>query len=292
LPARRDCPTAPHGYSMNEWLRVRTGRSPLILTIPHTGSDIPLDLEAPLTSNWLARKDTDWWVHLLYDFADGLDATIIRTSISRTVIDVNRDPSGASLYPGQATTDLCPLTTFDGEPFYQPGDEPEHSAVNERRSRYFDPYHAAIADQAQRLRNQHGCIVLFDAHSIRSRIPRLFEGLLPIFNIGTNNGATCDEALTNAVAEVCERTPWSHVTNGRFRGGWTTRHYGDPDQGIHAIQMELAMRSYIPEPALAPSPSNWPPAYNAGRAASLRAVLTRILGTCIDFATSRSWRPS
>src|SRR6185503_11617387 len=181
---------------MSEWLQVHRGDRPLIVSFPHTGTDIPADVEQHLVSPWLARKDADWWVHLLYDMAPKLGASTVRTTISRTVIDVNRDPSGASLYPGQATTDLCPVTTFDGEPLYKSGREPDESEIARRREQYFAPYHTALAAEVERVRARLGVVVLFDAHSILSHVPRLFDGQLPNFNIGTNNGATCNVALT------------------------------------------------------------------------------------------------
>src|SRR5882757_10437447 len=142
------------------WLTVIRGEAPLIVTLPHTGVDIPQDIESDLISPWLARKDADWWVNCLYDFAYALGATVIRTAISRTVIDCNRDPSGASLYPGQATTELCPTTTFDGEPLYQPGETPDAAEIDRRRDRYFAPYHAALQSELDRLRTLHGRVVL------------------------------------------------------------------------------------------------------------------------------------
>ncbi|HYK24866.1 MAG TPA: N-formylglutamate amidohydrolase, partial [Steroidobacteraceae bacterium] len=166
------------------WLEFQRGRAPLLVSFPHTGTDIPADIEARLASRWLARKDADWWVHRLYGMARDLDATTVRTTISRTVIDVNRDPTGASLYPGLATTELCPLATFDGEPLYVAGGKPDAAEIAARRERYFEPYHAALAAEIERLREEHGLVVLYDAHSIRSRIPSLFEGTLRHFNIG------------------------------------------------------------------------------------------------------------
>ncbi len=267
------------------WLEVRRGRSPLIVSFPHTGTDIPLEIERRLVSPWLARKDTDWWVDRLYDFANALNATTVRTSISRTVIDVNRDPSGASLYPGQATTELCPLTTFDGAPLYRPGSEPDAAEIAARRREYFEPYHAALSAEMERLRAQHEVVVLYDAHSIRSRIPRLFKGLLPHFNIGTHDGHSCDPALAAAVERACEHPGFSCVINGRFKGGWTVRRHGAPARGVHAIQMELACRAYLDEPGEgALSERNWPPPYEAPRAAQARAVIARVLESCLQFA--------
>jgi formiminoglutamase len=273
---------------MPDWLAIHRGDAPLIVSFPHTGTDIPADVEASLVSPWLGRKDADWWIHRLYDFARGLGATTVRTSTSRTVIDVNRDPSGASLYPGQTTTELCPTTTFDGEALYLPGREPDEAEIARRRETFFDPYHAALAGEIDWLQGRHRNIVLYDAHSIRSVVPRLFDGALPNFNIGTNGGVTCAPAIAQAVEAVCDGTEFSRVTNGRFKGGWTTRHYGRPQAGIHAIQMELACRGYMDEPAGTPGPANWPSQYSPERAVTMRAALTGVLKACLDFATENA----
>ncbi len=266
-----------------DWLEIRRGDAPLIVSFPHTGTDIPADIEAQLKSPWLARKDADWWIHRLYGFAAGLGATTIRTTISRSVIDVNRDPSGASLYPGQATTELCPTTTFDGEPLYA-GAAPDEAEIARRRSAYFEPYHAALAAEIARLRKQHAKVVLYEAHSIRSRIPRLFDGELPNLNLGTNSGASCSPELTAGVEAACDASTFSRVTNGRFKGGWTTRHYGRPNDGVHAIQMELACRGYMDDPADPPTPGAWPTPYFDAQAAPMRAVLTNVLKASVAFA--------
>jgi formiminoglutamase len=270
------------------WLSVRRGDAPLVVSLPHTGTDIPQPYDTGLMSSWLARKDADWWIERLYDFAADLGATIIRTTISRTVIDLNRDPSGVSLYPGQATTELCPTTTFDGEPLYEPGTEPDANAVNERRARFFDPYHAALRTEVERLRAQHAHVVVYDCHSIRSIIPRLFEGSLPNFNIGTNDGTTCAPELSAAVEKLCAGSGFSHVVNGRFKGGYITRSLGQPDKGVHAVQMELACRGYMDEPLGPVSEGQWPTPYDETYAAPMREVLTQILKTCLTFAQSKA----
>lgn len=265
-----------------EWLAVHHGDSPLIVSFPHTGTEIPPAIEARLVSAWIGRRDADHWVDVLYDFAHSMGATTIRTAMARTVVDVNRDPSGASLYPGQNTTGLCPVETFDGEPLYRAGAEPDGAEIGRRRQEFFDPYHAAIREQIARLRARHPAVVLYDAHAIRSRVPRLFEGELPQFNIGTNGGASADAALTARLERICASSGLTHVTNGRFRGGWITRHYGDPRNGIHAVQMELAMRGYLDEPER-PDERNWPAPLDDARAARLRVALRDMLEACLQF---------
>ncbi len=263
------------------WLSVRRGDAPLIVSLPHTGTDIPADIEARLVSPWLGRRDADWWVDRLYGFAAGLGATIVRTAISRTVIDVNRDPTGASLYPGAATTELGPTTDFDGAPLCRPGEAPGADEIADRRQLWFDPYHRALDAEIARLAARHGSVALYDAHSIRSRIPRLFDGELPHFNIGTNDGASCDAALVAAVERACDASPFSRVTNGRFKGGYITRRCGAPGQGVHAIQMELACRGYMDEPDGPPAEGAWPPPWDPGRAAPMTGCLSTVLRACL-----------
>jgi N-formylglutamate deformylase len=269
------------------FLEIHRGDAPLIVSFPHTGVEIPAAIEAQTVSGWLSRKDADYWVHLLYDFARELGATTVRTTISRTVIDVNRDPSGVSLYPGQTTTGLCPIETFDGEALYLLEHEPDPTEIAARRVTFFDPYHVALRAEIERLRAQSARVVLYDAHSIRSVVPRLFEGQLPHLNIGTFDGKSCDSALTAAIETICDSSSaaFSRVSNGRFKGGWTTRHYGEPERGVHAVQMELACRGYLREPEPLLTAANWPPAYDAAYAAPMRAVLGEVLRACLRFAT-------
>jgi len=266
------------------WLTVEQGAAPLLLCMPHTGTEIPPKIESRLVSAWLARKDTDWWVDRLYDFALELGASVVRTSLSRTVIDCNRDPAGVSLYPGQATTELCPTTTFDGEMLYRAGGAPQAPEIAARRSEYFEPYHRAVAGEIARLRGLHPLIVLYDCHSIRSAVPRLFTGTLPHFNIGTFAGASCAPELTARIEELCDHGPFSRVTNGRFKGGYTTRHYGRRQEGVHAVQMELACRGYLREPQAGVDVSNWPCPWEDAFAAPMRAVLRQVLSACLAFA--------
>jgi N-formylglutamate deformylase len=257
------------------WLIVERRDAPLIVSIPHAGTDL-VGFEPAFADPWLARKDADWRLDELYDFVASLGATLVRTQLSRSIIDVNRDPSGASLYPGQATTELCPTTTFDGEPLYRPGHAPDAAEIAERRGLYFDPYHAALGEEIARLRQKHKRVALFDAHSIRSNIPRLFDDELPVFNLGTNSGASCSLGLRRTVTEVLNASGQSMVLDGRFKGGWITRAYGKPGEGVEALQLELACRAYLQEPER-PGPENWPTSIDEKRAAPTRATLERVL---------------
>ena len=274
-----------------EWLHVRRGEGPLLLSIPHAGIQIPSEHVADFVSPWRARKDADWFLAELYGFAGAMGATIVTTALSRSIIDVNRDPSGASLYPGRASTELCPTTTFDGEPLYHPGAAPDAAAIADRRQRYFAPYHAALEGEIARLRARHERIVLYDCHSIRSEIPRLFAGLLPVFNLGTSDGAACDRGLRARLGALMAASGRAHVTDGRFKGGWITRHHGAPGAGVHAVQMELATRAYLREPRGAVSEADWPPPYDADFAAPLVAELRGMLAACIRFCETEESAP-
>jgi formiminoglutamase len=274
------------------WLTVEPRDAPLIVSFPHTGTDIPPEIEARCVSPWLARKDADWWIDKLYAFVRDLGATVIHTAISRTVIDVNRDPSGVSLYPGQNTTELVPATTFDGEPLWKPGVVPDAPDIEWRKATYFAPYHTALAAEIARLRVMHPRIAIYDCHSIRSIIPRLFPGELPVMNIGTNAGASCDVDLAEPIVAIASASRFSAVVNGRFKGGYITRRYGKPEDGVHAVQMELACRGYMREPVGPVDERNWPVPYDAAFAAGIRTTLRAILETCLRFAENGKTRPA
>jgi formiminoglutamase len=248
-------------------VEVVRGDGPLILGLPHTGTHLPEAIGAKLNARGRILADTDWHIERLYD---GLvpGATTVRATFHRYVIDANRDPDDASLYPGQNTTGLVPLTDFDGEPIWT--EVPTQADIAARKANFHAPYHAALAAEIDRVKARHGVAILYDCHSIRSRIPFLFEGTLPDFNVGTNNGATCDARVEAAVFDPCAASGRSHVLNGRFKGGWTTRHYGRPQDGVHAIQMELAQSTHLAGEA--------PPfAYDEAKAAALRKTLGAIL---------------
>nr|WP_272213907.1 N-formylglutamate deformylase [Marinicella sp. W31]MDC2879855.1 N-formylglutamate deformylase [Marinicella sp. W31] len=249
---------------------VTHGTSPVVLGLPHTGTFVPSDIKKRLNDNGRKLADTDWHVDRLYD---GLleDATMVKANFHRYVIDANRDPAGVSLYPGQNTTSLVPETDFDGAAIWNDGEAPNEADIAARVDAFHRPYHAALSAELERVRKEHGIAILYDCHSIRSHIPFLFEGRLPDFNIGTNLGVTCAPEFEAAVTSVVSLAlGYDHAVNGRFKGGWTTRHYGKPETGIHAIQMELAQSTHLA--------SEEPPfAYDEEKAAQIRRHLQDIL---------------
>ncbi len=255
---------------MTDPVIIKQGSSPIILGFPHTGTHVPANIEARLNENGRLLADTDWHVDRLYD---GLlaDATTVKATFHRYVIDANRDPAGVSLYPGQNTTGLVPETDFDGKPIWKDGEAPTEADIAARLAAFHAPYHAALAGEIERVKREHGIAILYDCHSIRSHIPFLFEGKLPDFNIGTNLGVTCAPEFEAAVTGVVSLADgYDHAVNGRFKGGWTTRHYGKPETGVHAIQMELAQSTHLETEA--------PPfAYDEEKAEKLRRHLQDIL---------------
>lgn len=256
-------------------VEITRGDSPVLLGLPHTGTRLPPEILARLNAQGRRLTDTDWHIDRLYaDLLPG--ATVVRATFHRYVIDANRPPDGASLYPGQNTTGLVPLTDFDGAPIWT--EPPTEADVTARREAFHRPYHAAIEAELQHIHARKGVAILYDCHSIRSRIPYLFDGILPDFNIGTASGTSCDSRVEAAVHEICLKTEgYTTVLNGRFKGGWTTRHYGRPAEGIHALQMELAQITHLateaPPFALCPE-----------KAARLRPVLAEILQTLAELA--------
>lgn len=250
------------------------GDGPLVVSMPHCGTELSPGLAARLTPDALTLSDTDWHIPRLYGFAGGLGATLLSARFSRYVVDLNRPPDGASLYPGQATTGLCPDTLFDGHPLYQDGQGPDEVEITARLDTYWRPYHDALAAELARVKARHGFAILYDAHSIRSVIPRLFDGRLPDLNLGTARGASAAPALIARATTTMEAASAAEeltcVTDGRFVGGHITRHYGRPSDGVHALQMELAQDRYMDE--------DGPPfAYRPDRAERLQRVLEPLL---------------
>jgi len=234
-------------WGFGDPVSVQSGDAPVVLGMPHVGQRLPEHLFGQLNANGQRLSDTDWHIDRLYD---GLlpDVTVVKADFHRYVIDANRDPEQVSLYPGQNTTSLCPDTDFDNQSIWRDGETITDNEIARRVTQFHAPYHAALQQQLDRVRDIHGFAILFDCHSIRSNVPWLFEGQLPVFNIGSNDGVTCDRRVEQAVTSALSGDArFSSVLNGRFKGGWSTRHYGQPDQNFHAIQLEMAQRVYMLE---------------------------------------------
>ncbi|WP_298727009.1 N-formylglutamate deformylase [uncultured Ferrovibrio sp.] len=254
-------------------------RTPLLIDIPHAGLGLMPGMEARMTPAGLRRADTDWHVEKLYDFASETGAGLMVATHSRYVVDLNRDPSGQALYPGADNTEICPTRGFDNAPIYQDGAAPDATEVATRVEKYWHPYHARLAAELEAIRARHGYAILLDGHSIPAEVPRFFSGRLPDLNLGTNDGKSCAPDLAAKAVEVLASAQgFTHVHNGRFKGGYITRHYGRPHEGFHALQLEMAQACYMDEAR----PEHW----DAQRAQPLVAVLRRLAETLLR------WRPA
>ena len=259
------------------------GTTPLLLSLPHVGTEIPPELRALMLPRALLLEDTDWNLTEVYAFARELGASILVPRCSRYVIDLNRPPtSNAVMYAGANNTELVPTHFFSGDPLYRDGREPDAREIESRRETYWRPYHAAMTSELARLRSEHGHAILWDGHSIQPVLPWLFEGRLPDLNLGTAGGASCASSLRDALmAVLASQTAFSHVTDGRFKGGYITRHRGRPQEGVHAIQLEMGLQVYMDDhrasvPAAAP---------DAEKLAKLQPLLRALLQTTLD------WQP-
>jgi N-formylglutamate deformylase len=256
------------------------GTAPLLLSMPHDGTDLPPDIAVRMTPTARSVPDTDWHMHLLYDFARELGCSIIKPLYSRYVVDLNRPPNGESLYPGQRVTELCPTWMFDGDPVYEDGKEPDQAEIARRVDIYWHPYHQKVRSELARLRDEHGVAMLFEAHSIRGVLPELFEGKLPDLNLGTNKGQACDPVLRERLdAIVTSAAPFTGVTDGRFTGGYLTRVNGKPDENIHAVQLEQVQDTYMDEFP----PFSWRP----DKAAKVQPHNRALIETMLDWAAGR-----
>ena len=231
---------------MSSVFRHHSGDLPLLISVPHDGRDIPDDIRDRMTESGRSIPDTDWDVASLYEFATDLGASTVIANFSRYVVDLNRSAEDLSLYSGQVVTGLCPEYTFAGEPIYRSGGVDDDEKTR-RVNQYWRPYHDHIRETLTALREQHGFALLWDAHSIPSVVPRLFDGELPELNLGSNSGASCIAVIAEAVVAVAIDSPFDTVSNGRFKGGYITRHYGNPENGINALQLEIAQRAYMSE---------------------------------------------
>lgn len=259
---------------MSDSYRLIKGSVPLLISMPHNGEKIPESIAKVMTEKGLDVADTDWYMDRLYGFAEQLGAFILIPKYSRYVIDLNRDPDGVDLYPGANSTELCPTTAFDLAPLYEDECQPSAEQITQRINDYWQPYHQVLASTLQTLKKQFGRAVLLEAHSIRSEVPRFFEGQLPDFNFGSSDGKSCSAQLVEAITNI-DYAPYSMVCNGRFKGGYITRAYGQPKENIHAIQLELSQRTYMHELAMT---------YNDEIAQQVQPKLKALVQTLIDFA--------
>jgi N-formylglutamate deformylase len=260
----------------DSFFTLHRGTTPLLVSLPHVGTVIPDDLRARYVERALAVEDTDWHLETLYAFVRDLGTSLIVPRVSRYVIDLNRPSENTPMYAGANNTELCPTRFFTGDALYRPGQAPDSAEIARRRDAYWQPYHRALAAELARLKAAHGHAVLFDGHSIKSELPWLFEGRLPDLNLGTASGASCAQTLRKALVRVIESQPsFTHAFDGRFKGGHITRHHGRPDAGVHAVQLEMTWRCYMPE---------LPPyAVEAARAATLQPVLRALVRTMLDW---------
>ncbi len=259
---------------MSDMVNFRPGESAVLVSIPHCGLEIPGDIVRRMSPAGRRVADTDWHVDRLYDMPLMQSVSVISARYSRYVVDLNRPADGSSLYPGQDETGLCPSSSFDGEPLYSAGEEPDSTEAAARVETYWQPYHDKISTELQRLREIHGFAILWDAHSIRSVVPRFFQGQLPDLNIGTVCGTSCAAKLRDAVSEIAHDSPYSMVCDGRFQGGYITRRYGQPEDGVHALQLELSQRRYMDEATFE---------YLDEPAARLRKTLSKMIRSLLDF---------
>ena len=258
---------------------LQRGNAPLLLSFPHVGTAIPADQQPRYTDRALQAEDTDWFLDRLYAFAGDLGASLLVPLHSRYLIDLNRPPENTPMYAGQNNTELCPTRHFTGEPIYRQGMAPDTAEIERRVQAYWQPYHQTLAAELDRLKAAHGHAVLFDCHSIKSELPWLFDGTLPHMNLGTVGASSCATALRQALVSVlAAQTRYDHVVDERFQGGYITRHYGRPADGLHAVQLEMCWRAYMDETL----PCRW----HEGRAAEVTPLLRELV------LAMRDWRPA
>ncbi|PKL77212.1 MAG: N-formylglutamate deformylase [Candidatus Melainabacteria bacterium HGW-Melainabacteria-1] len=263
---------------MPEAYTLHPGSTPLLISMPHNASEIPPELAARMYDYARSSPDTDWFLDRLYAFAPALGIGLLKPTWSRYVIDLNRPQDDASLYPGSDITGLCPLSCFDRRPIYLPGQEPQPAEISQRIENCWQPYHQALNTELERLLAQFGVAVLFEAHSIASRVPRFFAGQLPDLNLGSNDGASCDPSMQQALVEVAIDSGYSWVLNGRFKGGYITRAYARPQAQLHSFQLELSQACYLDE-----AKQSWDPHL----ASNIQTVLEHMLKTLLAWSQTR-----
>jgi len=252
------------------------GNGPLLISMPHIGVEIPTEIAPQLTDEALKSTDTDWYVDRLYNFTDDLDCSVIKARYSRYAIDLNRGAGGKALYPGQSETELCPTRSFDDESLYRGGAHPDQAEVDRRKTQYWQPYHDKLRNELERIKARYGYALLWDAHSIQSRVPRFFDGRLPDLNLGTGDGISCPDLAAQKLLFIAQASHYEAVLNGRFKGGYITRNYGDPANHIYAVQLEISQITYMDE---APTFR-----FQDARAEQLRPILRAMIAAfCASF---------
>jgi len=261
--------------------RLTRARSPLLISVPHAGTEVPGELLKRF-STWARQlPDTDWYVDRLYSWAPSAGAGLIAAPASRFVIDLNRPPDDAPLYDFSGTglsIGLVPTTTFAGRPVYRPGCEPDPLEADGRLERFWNPYHRCLVAELSRIRDRYGHAVLLDAHSIRSEVPSLFDGLLPDLNLGSNGGRSAATSLVTSVGGLLGEAGFTLVVDGRFKGGYITRHYGSPECHVHALQLEMAQSAYMNED---------PPQWRDALARPMQDVLRGLVQELIEWKPAR-----
>lgn len=251
------------------------GTIPLLISMPHVGTEIPADILEQMEPVATHLDDTDWHLPRLYDFAIAMGASVLIPTYSRYVIDLNRPSDNANLYPGQDTTSLCPIDTFHKKTLYAEGKTPSEEEIQRRVDTYWHPYHDALQAEIARLKLAHGGVCLWEAHSILSTVPRFFEGKLPDFNFGTLNGQTCAAGWGESLLSIVQQQDtYTGVLNGRFKGGYITRAYGNPAENIHSIQLELSQATYMEEVR--------PYSYTTTKAEPTQVILKALLNQCLS----------
>lgn len=270
--------------NMNETYQYHCGNSPLLISMPHVGTLFPEALTHRLTTEAKQLPDVDWHLPILYDIAKDYDISVISAEYARYLIDLNRSPENTSLYPGQDVTGLCPIDTFAKQSIYLRDEQPSEEEIQNRIKKYWQPYHEKLTSELKRIHATHGVAILWDAHSIASHVPRFFSGQLPDLNFGTADSSSCGISLQNELAKTINNSVhaknFSHVFNGRFKGGYITRHYGAPNKNIHAVQLEMSQSIYMEE--------NPPYKYDAELAQKIKPLLGDLLETCLSWAKTQN----
>lgn len=270
-------------FTMDKTYHFCSGNSPILISMPHVGTGVPNDIECRLTPEAMLLTDVDWHLPILYDMAKELDISVISAEYARYVIDLNRSPENTSLYPGQDVTGLCPIDTFAKSAIYMDGKQPDENEIRNRIEQYWQPYHQKLAVEIKRIHAIHGVVILWDAHSIASHVPRFFSGQLPDLNFGTADSTSCDISLQDALEITMHKSihakNYSHVFNGRFKGGYITRHYGMPTINVHALQLEMSQCIYMEENPLYK--------YDTELAMKVKPLLRDLLETCLNWAKTQ-----